>query len=230
MASVHRHGGVECLRVNCLLVPDEGSTEIPQYGIGTPKYEEYAAELRAELGKWIRLEPPYDNPDASVPPQPKGFYFTFGRDHLGGMGFNRYVFVPGDVNESRTKMLVRFGRNWAYQYAWPDDVKIGDRVVRGAGVKKYNLTEIDFETGKDKTENLVGVDAVEEWRRSGATMPTVGEWDNLVASRDQWRNQAEFVHFESGWYWQACEQCPSGHIFVNPGESREPLYRRVSRP
>ena len=36
------------------------TTDEPRYPIGTPEYDQYAADLRAELGKFAAQEPPYD--------------------------------------------------------------------------------------------------------------------------------------------------------------------------
>ena len=38
-------------------------TDPPRYPAGTPEYDAYAVELRAELGKFARREPPYDARD-----------------------------------------------------------------------------------------------------------------------------------------------------------------------
>lgn len=128
---------------------------------------------------------------------PEGCYFTFGPDHLNGKGANRYVFVPGNLETSRWKMLERFGNAWAFQYTRADDETDAHGVTRrGAGVKKYGLVEIDFVTGMDKRPK-----------------PTM-----LVE------------HVESGWFWESCEMCPTGH--TTPDRTRpgvEPLYRRTFR-
>ena len=41
---------------------------MPRFPQGTPEYDAYAAELRAELAKFVAQEPPYDKlPDGSTP-------------------------------------------------------------------------------------------------------------------------------------------------------------------
>lgn len=79
--------------------------------------------------------------------------FTFGfgqRDPRTGDSLaNRYVRVEADdVEAARILMLTRFGRvgasnagNWAFDY--PDE--------EAAGVDRYELIEIDFDSGRDKT-------------------------------------------------------------------------------
>lgn len=56
-----------CMRVNRgWRVMDSSNRELgpliePRYPIGTPEYDAYAEELRAELRKWSAGEPPYDH-------------------------------------------------------------------------------------------------------------------------------------------------------------------------
>lgn len=78
------------------------------------------------------------------------YIYTFGygqTDPLTGNKLdNRYVKIKGNSREeTHQKMLQRFGYgnstgNWAFDYLNEEQ----------AGVKKYGIIEIDFETGKDK--------------------------------------------------------------------------------
>lgn len=68
------------------------------------------------------------------------YYFTFGSDHLAGRGFHRYVAIRAHSSEeARESMIERYGTAWSFCY---------DSAER-AGVYKYDLIEVDYQTGED---------------------------------------------------------------------------------
>lgn len=93
-------------------------------------------------------------PIVPLTPEPeRDYYFTFGANHLNGRGRNRYVVVRGTFHSARQKMVDQFGTAWAYQYFRAETVPTPDGepayLYRGAGVQKYGLIQIDFQTGQD---------------------------------------------------------------------------------
>lgn len=71
---------------------------------------------------------------------PERWLFTFGFGHVdprtGDSLANHYVVIEGDINESRDKMIERFGRQWAMQYRDNDET---DEMIA-----KYNLKELSL--------------------------------------------------------------------------------------
>ena len=71
---------------------------------------------------------------------PEQWVFTFGFGHVdprtGESLGNRYVVIEGDINDSREKMIKRFGNKWAMQY------REGDKTDEM--IAKYNLKELSL--------------------------------------------------------------------------------------
>lgn len=95
-------------------------------------------------------------------------YFTFGADHLGGRGWNRYVTVHADnYQHAREKMWERFRNAWAFQYD-------SDNPRSMTEARRARMIEVDFETGED----IVTLDLM---REAAKLMP-----DGWVAEYERW--------------------------------------------
>jgi hypothetical protein len=82
---------------------------------------------------------------------------TFGSNHnhpVSGrpMGHSYVVVAGADYDDCRARTIERFGNRWAFDYldgdAWnPPRPDLGTAEDQ-AGVDRYDLTEVDFETGE----------------------------------------------------------------------------------
>ena len=62
---------------------------------------------------------------------PQNWYFTFGYGQNPGIGY--YTVIFGTYNDAREEMVIRYGRNWAFQYP----------SVEKAGVERFNLKRVN---------------------------------------------------------------------------------------